>query len=246
MSPMAISVVVFVCAFGSAIVGFVLGRLLPAHHVSPESKDAVRLGMGIVATTVALVLGLLIASSKSFYDTQNSEVTQLAANLVMLDKVLKHYGPETHELRALVRDAVRKMVDVNADTLKQRFDPKDQDGIYDSIQALTPGNESQKRLQSEALNLTMQLGQIRWLMYEQESVPIPKPLISIVIFWLSALFLSFGIFARPNFTVVASLLVASLALAGAIFLIAEMYAPYGGLIQFSDAPLRVALTELSK
>jgi len=43
--------------------------------------------MGLVATTVALVLGLLVASAKSFYDTQNNEVTQLAANIVPVRRI---------------------------------------------------------------------------------------------------------------------------------------------------------------
>jgi hypothetical protein len=54
----------------------------------------------LVATTVALVLGLLVASAKSFYDTQTSEVTQLSTNVLLLDRLMAHYGPEATEARA--------------------------------------------------------------------------------------------------------------------------------------------------
>ena len=112
MSPITISVVVFACVFGGALLGIFVHSLLPNEHLDSDSKEAVRLGMALVGTTVALVLGLLIASGKGFYDTQNSEVTQLAADVVLLDRVLLHFGPETKEIRELLRSSVASMVDV--------------------------------------------------------------------------------------------------------------------------------------
>ena len=92
MDPFATTVVIFGCVFGGALLGMTLRSLLPESHFSSDSKEAVRLGMGLVATTVALVLGLLIASAKGFYDTQNTEMTEAAANVVLLDRILVHYG----------------------------------------------------------------------------------------------------------------------------------------------------------
>ena len=103
MGPITISAVVFACVFGSALLGIFIHSLLPKGHLDSDSKEAVRLGMALVGTTLALVLGLLIASSKGFYDTQSSEVTQLAADVVVLDRVLLHFGPETKEIRDLLR-----------------------------------------------------------------------------------------------------------------------------------------------
>ena len=106
MSSMAISWIVFACVFGGALLGMWLRAALPEHHRSTESKDIVRLGMGLIGTLAALVLGLLIASAKSAYDTQRSEFTQLSANLILLDRVMAHYGPETQEARDLLRRSV--------------------------------------------------------------------------------------------------------------------------------------------
>ena len=83
VDPLVIAIIAFVCVFGAALLGIRLGTMLPADHLDADSKDVVRLGMGIVATMVALVLGLLIASAKGFYDTQNSELTQVSANVVL-------------------------------------------------------------------------------------------------------------------------------------------------------------------
>ena len=69
MSPGIVSLLILACAFGGALLGMVLHSLLPERQLQPDSKEAVRLAMGLVATTVALVLGLLIASAKGFYDT---------------------------------------------------------------------------------------------------------------------------------------------------------------------------------
>src|SRR5215510_4150337 len=106
MSPLATSAIVFACIFGGALLGMVLRAALPEHHLSGESKDLVKVGMGVVGTMAALVLGLLVASAKSAYDTQQSELQQMSANVVFLDRVLAHYGPETKEARELFRGAV--------------------------------------------------------------------------------------------------------------------------------------------
>jgi cytosine/uracil/thiamine/allantoin permease len=90
---MAISWIAFACLFGGAVFGMLLRRILPERHLSADSKDVVKLGMGLIATMSALVLGLLIASAKGSYDTQRSEVTQMSADIVQLVRVLAHYGP---------------------------------------------------------------------------------------------------------------------------------------------------------
>ena len=76
MSPIAISVIVLACVFGGALLGALLRVMLPEHHLSAESKDVVKLAMGLIATMSALVLGLLIASAKSSFDAQSSELKQ--------------------------------------------------------------------------------------------------------------------------------------------------------------------------
>src|SRR5690349_19533847 len=79
---------------------------LPEHHLDGESRDAVKLVMGLVATMAALVLGLLISVTQTAYRTQSDELATLAANIVALDRVLLHYGPEAAPLRAMLRQGV--------------------------------------------------------------------------------------------------------------------------------------------
>jgi Protein of unknown function (DUF4239) len=250
MSSIVISLVVFACVFGGALVGIFVHSFLPNEHLDSDSKDAVRLAMGLVATTVALVLGLLIASAKGFYDTQSSEVTQLAADVVLLDKILSHYGPDTKEIRTLLRSSVADMVDVTW----AREGPNNthfatsttSQALFDGIQGLSPQNDNQRFLQSQAASTAIKLGQTRSLMAAQKASSVPMPLLVVLVFWLTLLFVSFGLFVRANVTVVSSLLASALALSGAILLIFEMYHPYAGLIQVSSAPLQAALAQLGQ
>jgi hypothetical protein len=120
------------------------------------------------------------------------------------------------------------------------------EALFDKIQTLSAKDEVQRSLKSQALSIAMSIGQTRWLMYEQGAASISMPLLIVLVFWLTALFISFGLFAPRNGTVVASLLISALSVSGAIFLILEMYVPYAGLIQVSRAPLRAALAYLGK
>ncbi|HEY1234692.1 MAG TPA: hypothetical protein VGH22_15040 [Candidatus Binatia bacterium] len=111
MSSITLSLIVFACVFGGAMLGLLLRAVLPQHHLSKETQDIVKLGMGLVGTMAALVLGLLVASAKGSYDAQSAEVTQLAANVALLDRVLARYGAETKEMRAFLRAAVIRGID---------------------------------------------------------------------------------------------------------------------------------------
>src|SRR6516164_10055684 len=147
MSPFLFSLIVFACVFIGGILGLFVGPRLPTQHASSDSKDVVRLGMGLVATTAALVLGLLVASAKAFYDTQNTEVTQFAANVVLLDRVLAHYGAESAEARAALPNAVTHMMEViepSSDSNKTDSQHRSLRGevLIEKIQALSPKDDN--------------------------------------------------------------------------------------------------------
>jgi len=251
MSPTAISSIVFSCIFGGALLGMFLRSVLPEHHLSADSKDVVKVAMGLIGTMAALLLGLLVASAKASYDTRSSELTQMSANFVLLDRMLAHYGPETKEERDLLRRAVAGLLariwseDSNE---AAKLDPAaaSSEVLYDKIQQLSPQNDSQRWLQSQALSMAMNLGQTRWLLFEQSGSSISLPLLVVMVLWLSVLFGSFGLFAPRNMTVVFALLLAALSVSGAIFLILELDRPFEGLIQISNAPLRSALAHLGR
>jgi hypothetical protein len=250
---MTIGGIVFACTFGGALVGMILRAMLPEHHLSGESKDVVKLGTGLIATLAALVLGLLIASAKSSFDAQRSGFQQLSANIVMLDRTLARYGPETKEtrngLRQLIASAIErvwpkeasKTSGLGSSALTVRGST-----VFDQVRDLSPKTESQRWLQSQALQICSDLAKTRWLLTEQEESSIPIPFLVVVVFWLTVLFTSWGLFSPMNPTVIATLLVCAMSVAGAMFLIVDLDQPFDGLIQISSTPLRNALSQLGQ
>ena len=251
MSSITISFIVFACVFGGALLGILLRVVLPQNHLSAESKDIVKLGMGLVGTMAALVLGLLVASAKGSYDAQIAELTQASTNILLLDRLLAQYGPETKEERALLRGTVVRFLDQiwskgGASASGLPAPSASAETLYGQIQGLSPKDGAQRSFQSQALSIVMDLRKTRWLVYEQETESVSLPLLVILVLWLTIIFISFGLFAPFNATVVSSLTAAALSVSAAIFLILDMYRPYSGLIQISSAPLRFALAHLGQ
>jgi Protein of unknown function (DUF4239) len=251
MSPASIGWIVFTCVFGGALMGMALRLILPEHHLNADSKDVIKMGTGLTATMSALVLALLIASAKSSYDAQRNEVTQISANVILLDRVLAHYGPETKAARDLLRRYVARAHDQMWPESRSRpaeLEPTAALGesFYDKVQELSPQNEAQRSLQTQAQKMAIDLGQTRWLLFERGGSSIPMPFLLLLVFWVTIIFLSFGLFAPPNATVIATLLLCALSVSGAIYLILELDRPFSGLLQLSDAPLRNAIAHLGQ
>jgi hypothetical protein len=247
MSAIALSCVAFLCISAGAL----LALFLPGHHLSTDAKDVVRLGTGLIGTIAALVLGLLIASAKSSYDTESTQIKQMTANIVLLDKLLEEYGPETGDIRNLMRSSVVILADrmwreSNSGAAKAApFEASAaSDAFYAKLQQLSPQNDSQRSLQARAIQVSTDIAQTRLLMFAETDNSLPMPFIVVLIFWLTMIFASFGLFAQPSATVVALLIVFALSAAGAIYLVLELGQPFAGLMQIPSAPLRHALTPL--
>jgi hypothetical protein len=242
-----------VCAFlmGGTLLGIAFRGALPEHHLGADTKETVKLAMGLVATMAALVLGLLVASAKGSYDAQSTELTQMSAKVVMLDRLLAHYGPETREARDLLRSTVALTLDqiwAKERTGASHLEPGSArgEGLLEKLEELSPKDDAQRYIKDQALSMELTIGETRWLMYEQAATTVSVPLLVVVVFWLTALFFSFGLFAPLNATVLFSFFVSALSVSAAIYLIMEMYTPYSGLIQISSAPLRTALAHLGQ
>ena len=252
MNPIAIGCVVFVLVFGCAMLAMALRPVVPEHHLSADSKDVVKLGIAVIATMSALVVSLMLASAKASFDTRNREFTQMSANVVVLDRLLAHYGQETKGVRDLLSRSVADAMDKIAssgDVELPMLAPTSAtaQSINEQIQRLSPQNETQRFLQSEALKTAVELSQTRWLLFEQRiGGSIPMPFLVVVVFWLAIIFASFGLYAPLNTTVVATLFVCALSISGAIFLILELDRPFEGVIQISSAPLQAALGSLGR
>jgi Protein of unknown function (DUF4239) len=248
MYSLLIAAGVFVGLLLSAWLGMKARGLLPQHHLSADSQDAIKLGMGLIATMAALVLGLLIASAKNSFDNQNNEMRQVVANLLELDRLLGVYGPEAAEARALLRASVEDVVNKTwrrGSSQKTVFDSSATTttalAIFAKITALAPRDDLHQAIKDQAIDLIKTAAKARWQLVAEEGSSIPVPFLAVLVFWLSILFASFGLFAPRNATVLAAFAVCAMSVAGAIFLILELDRPFEGLMKISSEPFRKVL-----
>jgi hypothetical protein len=241
------------CIFGGALLGLFLHGLLPEQHLRDNSKDTVKVVAGMIATLSALVLGLLVSSAKNSYDTMNAAITQNSAKIILLDRVLATYGPETKDAREQLRRAVVAGIEM--------FWPEEKNGgsgmtgferanamevIQAKLRELTPATDTQRQLLAQAQQTTGDMLQARWLAIVQAQTTLPVSFLVVLLFWLTVLHLSFGLFAPRNATVITVLLISALSVSGAIFIILEMNHPLQGTIKVSSAPMRKALEHLGQ
>lgn len=251
METVTTSLITFAALFGGALFGMFLHSRLPEHHLNEDSKRIVNLGAGIIGTMAALVLGLLVASAKGNYDQRNNEVLDATAKIALLDRILAEYGPDSRPTREQLHQSVERSVDRlwpndSSATGRLGHESKEADTLLVMIEGLPATNELQQTMKPQALSIAMNLLQTRWLMSAQEESSVSKPLLVIVVFWLAVNFMSFGLFAPRNATVIVTLLLCAVAVSGAIFLILEMYNPFGGLLHISGAPVRNVLAQMGK
>ncbi len=245
MGSVGIAMLVLSCVFGAALLGMRVQGLLPDHHLRAESKDVIKLGIGLIATMAALLLSLLISSAKSSYDAQSRELRDVAANIILLDRVLEHYGPKTIAARTVLRDivahALNQVSQGTGSVLTSATPTARTERLSDEIQVLSPASEAQRLLRAQALTLVTDMTKTRWLLFEQRDGAIPMPLLLVLTLWLAIIFASFGLYAPTNATVVATFFVCAVSVACAILLVLELDRPFGGVIRMSTAPLTNAL-----
>jgi hypothetical protein len=253
MSGLIVGGIVFLCVFGAAWVGMLLRSRLPDDHLSVDSKDTIRLATAVVGTLSALALGFLIASAKTSFDDGEGELRISAARVVLLDRVMAHYGPETAEARRLLREVVetrlrRSWASWDLDETAGDVGSPDLgvEPVQDRLRALSPQTDAQRMLQARAIEVSGEIAEAHWLLLETGTEGLPGAFLVILVFWLAVLFFSFGLLAPRNGTVVVTLMVCALSVAGAVYLIIDMSHPYRGLIYISDAPLRTALAQLGQ
>ena len=253
MSSLVTAFVILACMLGGMLLGLRLRHVLPEHHTRDDSKDIVKTAAGMMATLVALIIGLLVSSAKSSFDATNASLTQGGAKIITLDHFLSRYGSEAKEVREHLRRVIATGIAlIWPDNRTQRADLQEvaaatgMDDVYDEIRELSPQNDSQQYLKSQALQLSADLMQSRWLLVEQSQNDVPTVFLIVLTFWLTVLFAHFGLLAPRNLTSILALFVCAVSMSGAIFLILELNHPLEGTIKVSSAPLYKTLSLIGK
>ncbi|MBY5524270.1 DUF4239 domain-containing protein [Rhizobium leguminosarum] len=253
MGSLLVGGLVFVFLSMATSIGLVVRGRLPDHHLNAESKDVIRLATAVVGTLSALTLGLLIASAKSSYDNAEVEMRTAAARVLLLDRVMAQYGPETDKARQLMRELIERRLSRGwtAETTDETSgnapgEYQDIEAVQAVLRSLAPRGSVQHALQARAVEVSGMMAEAHWLLVESGEEGLPWAFVTVLVCWLSLLFATFGLQAPANLTVLSILLVCALSVAGAIFLVSDMANPYVGLIRVSDAPLQFAIERLGK
>ena len=244
--------IVFAILFGSVLLGKWLRRKLPEQHLSGDTKDTVKVSIGLVATMAAMVLGLLISSAKDSYDASRTQVIQMAAKITLLDRMLTLYGPEAGEARTALREAVDESVQriwpaSESQAVELAVKPASGNTAYGSVLRLAPGEDKARQvLKDQAVALVAQLGEMRTLLEAQAASPLSMPLLAVMVCWLALIFLGFTLLAPSNGTATTALLISILSCCAAISLILELNRPFSGMIRISSEPMTHVLSHLAK
>jgi hypothetical protein len=254
VTALAFAAITFLCTFGCALLAITVRSALPPAHLSKESQDVVRLGMGLVATMTALLLGLVTAAAKGSFDSQDLAIRNAAAGMLALDRLLARYGPETQPIRAEFRalaaarfDEIWPAKGLHAGVLQSRVKGTPAaEAVEDEILQLVPQTDTQRWLKTESLKLTEEVLRTRWRLLGSATGSVPRTFLVVVIFWLSMTFGSFGLAAPRNGTVVTVFVISTFSVAAAVFLILELDGPFDGIVRISSEPFRYTLANLGK
>ncbi|TCM81788.1 DUF4239 domain-containing protein [Rhizobium sp. BK068] len=236
----------------AALVGTRVSRRLPGHHLSTDSKEAIKLATAVVGTLSALALGFLVASAKTAFDDAETELKTSAARLVLLDRVLAQYGAETAEARGRLANLVGARIEQSWGGIAGvpisvgTSDDLGVEPIQTILRALTPEDDIHRLLKTRALDVSGAIAEAHWLVLETGSEGLPTAFLVVLTFWLIVIFLTFGLLSPYNGTVITIVLVCAISVGGAIFIVIDMAHPYGGLIYVSDEPLRIALSRMGR
>ena len=249
MSVPAMSALVFVLVFGGALAGMAVRRVKPDERFVPEAKDSIRLAIGLVVTMTGLVLGMLVSSGKTFYDSEKSQVAEMSSEVIFISDLLRAYGPETVQLRVEAHDSVEEIVDRiwpkdSAQSFQLKPTTKGAE-FYEQVELLVPRNAEQAAVKAQLLAAILNLRKTYWFLYLQsEQTSITVPVLWAVTLWLVVIFFSFGIFAPRIPNVFLTFGICAMAVSIAIFIILSMNSPFTGAFRISPAAVHDVLGQI--
>jgi len=248
MTPFSISLAAFSLIFGSALFGLFVQTRLPEHHLNEDSQTIIKAARSVVVGLAALTLGLLIATAKDSFDKKESELKSGTAKMIVLNRLLLNYGDRSLAAREALKSVAVNGVKILDITNKQGLNAKILSGegldiLQSELFKLPDDAADQKSLKDAVVSLGNDIAISRWQIYQNSSATVSPLFISILVFWLMTIFFSLGLIAPLNAVVITALLMAALSMTGAILLTLELDQPYGGLIQISTLPLKMAIEQ---
>ncbi len=246
----------------SAAAGAFLRTRLPAPHRSSESVDFLRIVTALLVTFVALVLSLLLASELTSYNTSSHDRNHYAANLTQLDGCMRDFGPELSEQRQQLHGYTAAVI---ASTWPEEPRPTEvnypdtsqfplvgeapvltgvMNGIGIALAALQPQDPLHQALATRCKDIFANVTAARWTVIEDTQGSLSEPFAGVLMFWLTMMFLSFGLQAPRNSLSFCIVAIAIASVISVVFVILDLDLPYGGIFGISSHSMRLALADM--
>lgn len=260
VSDLTVALIVFASTVVATVLGFLLQRRLLTGEQSDSTRTSVRLAIGLMSTLTAVVLGMVTASAKEIYDDATDVVTGMAVDFLTLDRILDGYGPESAEVRDLIKRGVRERIDLLqsgsrsfSEELAATGPGTSIEGIQFAVNALQPVTDHQREMRDLALQVITgglsygsgNLSQQRWF-FAVTPTAVPTVFLVVVFLWLVLEFFGLGLTCSRDPLVFTLLVISMLVVSSAIFLLLELEDPLGGYLRVTVEPLRVAEEYLNR
>ncbi len=248
MTPIPESLLVLSVMLAAGLLGTVLRRLLPKSHLTDGTPSHLTATIAVVATLTALVLGLAISNANTARVGMINDLALLSSDIVRTDDLLRRFGPAANNARAdLIHYAVEKQEDLFPRSAGREPNPSNSQTaailgrVQDEILKLEPQDDAQRWEQSQALVVSTLIVVARWTIAEQGHTVVSEAGEVVLVFWLSILFGTYGLFMPRHVTAFVGLLLSATAVASAIFLILDARAPFSGMFHVSSETLSEAV-----
>lgn len=251
MYELPVAFLIFVCLVAAAMACLLMYEKLPPRHRQEDTHSVVKSAASLFVVMTSLVMGLMINSTKNTFEAIDHNVHTFATELILLDKTLREYGPDTKDTRQRLLAYVQRALDA---TWPTDGAPLIDDGqaerlladVEASLEAIRPTGAERIAVWRDARLRLQKVVELRWALVEQSEGNIPTPLIVMLVTWLMLIFASFGYRAPRNGIVVATVVAAAALIAGSIYLVLDMNMPFSGPIQVSPAPMQRAIAYMQR
>ncbi len=245
LTELLIAVATFLGLVGAVCAGAVCNVRLAVRELSDGTLEIVGQTANIFLVTTSVVLGLMLNSAKTTFETNDRNIHALATELILLDRSVRGLGPGAEETH-------RRLIDYVQSALKQPhiLEPNPEaEALLDlagaSLRSIRTSDEQFLARWNDARQIFRQVVRLRWVGLDAAGGAIPAPLVAMLIAWLTVIFASLGFRAPRNTVVITAFVLSALLLSSTLYLILEMDTPATGLVmEVSNAPFQRALAVL--
>ena len=253
------ALIVFALLCGGTAVGLLLKSQLLERYAETGALDSMNLIISFLVTITAIVIGLLINSTKSFIDATQNHWAMFAGQLIRLDQSLRNYGPESESMRRQLQSfAAAGIVNFwRGDTVPagvnypnvRRLSKEDAKQVLSDILnrvelgiiRLQPTDPLHVRLAADCFDQYKEFARARWSLLMAPQNSLPTPLLRMLVAWLTVIFVCFGIRAAANPLVMIMIALSAATLSSMMFAIMDVVDPYQGLYNISSKNMHQAL-----